>query len=98
MGAPAAHTYNAATGTGDATAIAVTARLMGVSVGESAGAPAVATVLIRRGSSTGPEVARFELAANASETVWFGPGGIYCPDGIYIDRTAGETVVTVYYV
>jgi hypothetical protein len=93
----AAHAVALATGTGDVTAHSGAIRLMGWSIAESAVTAAVATVIIRDGTSTaGPIVAVIELAANASDSEFFGPDGLLMGTGVFVDRTAGETQGAVY--
>lgn len=88
-----------ATGTGDAAAVAAATglRLMGYAVRESAGAPAVAALNLRHGTlATDPLLVPVELAANGADKQWFGPAGIHCPSGIFVDRVAGETELTIF--
>ena len=88
-----------ATGTGDVQGVAATAglRLMGYAVRESAGAPAVAALNLRHGDdATDPLLIPIELAANGSDNQWFGPAGVHCPSGIFVDRVAGETELTIF--
>lgn len=70
-------------------------RLMGYSVGETAGATAVVT--IRHGDANGdPAVGHVSLAANGVIVVTLPPGGVACPDGIWIDRESGTTEIVLY--
>lgn len=82
-----------------AVAASTNLRLLGYSCKESAAGAAVATFRIMHGATVagGTEVATQELAANASETVWFGDDGIACANGISIDWIAGTVDVTLYY-
>lgn len=69
---------------------------MGFSVHETAAA--VATAVIRDGTSTsGVPVAYISLAAAGGQTQWFGPQGIVCTNGIFLDRVTGTTEITVWY-
>lgn len=70
-------------------------RLLGWSIRESAGSPAVATVSIVLGEavSGGTPIGHVELAANGSETKWFGPQGIDVRDGVSLDIAGGVDVV-----
>lgn len=89
-----------ATGTADAVGVAAATglRLLGYSVRESAGSAAVASLNLRNGGdATGAIIAVEELAADAQKTVWFGPQGIACPLGIFVDRVAGETQIVLYH-
>lgn len=94
--------YSAAAATADAAA-AVAAnprvRILGWSVRESAGTPAVATLRIMRGATVagGTTIAFVELAANASAQQWYGPQGIEAQAGLTIDHIAGEYDIVVYY-
>jgi hypothetical protein len=87
-----------ATGTGDAAISTSTpSRLMGWSVVETAGTPALASAVLRDGTGTGdPIVAQAKVAASGAAFQWFDPAGIVCPNGVFLDRTAGETTVVVY--
>lgn len=94
---PATPTAVAAAGT-DVVGIAATAnlRLLGYSMKESAGTPAVASVNLRHGVVIGAALlATEELAADGSVTRWFGPNGIACAGGIFVDRT-GEAEIVLY--
>ena len=89
------------TGTGDSDAAVVAApflRLLGFTILESAGVAAVASVKIVHGATAagGADVFEFNLAADGSVSEWFGPIGIKFPDGISIDRTAGETKLALF--
>lgn len=39
--------------------------------------------------NTGPHVAALGANSGAQDTVWYGPNGIHCPDGVYIDVMSG---------
>lgn len=72
-------------------------RLMGYAVRESAGTPAVAEALLRHGTAaTDPILAFVELAGNGKDAIWFGPNGIRCPNGVFVDRVAGNTEFVLY--
>lgn len=84
-----------ATGTADVQGVNVASTLVGFSVRESGTVAAVATVIIRNGTSTaGTPVAFIELAADKAETHLL--PSVDCPDGIFIDRVLGETELTLY--
>lgn len=86
-----ARTRGVATTTTDVQISSLAGVLMGWSLRESAGTPAVATAYIRDGTSaTAPIVAVIEFAANVSGTEWFGPQGIRINTGVYLDMVAGE--------
>lgn len=82
-----------------AVAAATGLRLVGYSCRESAVSPAVATFAIVNGATGagGTGVVYVELAANASETVWFGDSGIDCASGISVDHIAGTVDVNLFY-
>ena len=86
-----------AAGSTDEAGVAATAnmRLMGYSIKETAGA--VATMSLLHGaSSAGTALAHENFAAAASVTRWFGPQGIPCASGIWIERLTGSTAVVLY--
>lgn len=84
-----------ATGTADVQGVTGKATLAGYSVRESAVTPAVATVILRNGTTaTDPIVALIELAANASQTETL--PSIDCPGGVFVDRVVGETELSLY--
>ena len=74
-------------------------RLMGFSCRESAAVAAVATFNVVRGATAagGTVMSPVELAANASTSVWFGEGGLSCPEGISIGVVAGTVDVILFY-
>ena len=82
-----------------AIAAATGLRLMGYAIRENAGSAAVATVRIVHGAvaATGDAVIPIELAANGSETKWFGDTGIAFPNGISIEHIAGSVECTLFY-
>tara|TARA_Y100000310_G_C20407441_1_gene680319 strand:+ start:291 stop:629 length:339 start_codon:yes stop_codon:yes gene_type:complete len=73
-------------------------RYLGLSIRESDGTPAVATVKIYNGATVagGTEIDIVELAANGSDEHWFWPG-IDAADGISIEVIAGTVDVNVYH-
>lgn len=89
------YTYTTiAAGTGDEAghAAATELRLMGLSVRETAGA--VATLNIEHGTAnSSPVLAAINLAAAGSTVLWFGPQGLPCASGIWIERLTGTTQV-----
>lgn len=94
----AAQTTAAAAGTGDATihVAATNLRLMGFTAFESAGTPAAANFLLRNGiADTGAVIAGCGLPSSGFGSAWFGPDGISADAGIFLDRVAGNTTVTV---
>lgn len=89
-----------ATGTADAQGVAAATglRLLGYSVRESAGTPAVAAVTLRNGEAdTAAIIAVDELAANEGKQRWFGPNGVACPLGIFVERVSGESEIVIYH-
>lgn len=90
-----ARAVQVATGTADVQGYTGATTLMGVSARESASTPAAATVTLRNGTSASdPAVALIELAANGSST--FTVPAIDCPNGVFIDRSGGETELVLY--
>ena len=91
------YTYTTiAAATGDEAGIAAThgLRLMGYSVRETAAA--VATLNIEHGTAnSSPKMAVINLAASASDKHWFGPQGLPCEGGIWIERLTGTTEVNL---
>ncbi len=71
-------------------------KLMGWSVGEADGTPAVASFLLREGGASGKIVAVVELAANGSNVAWFGPMGIHVNGDLYFDIVGGTVQGAVY--
>lgn len=69
--------------------------LVGYTVRETAGAAAVVN-LRDGGDVAGDLVVTVALAAGASETVWFGPGGLNLAQGLYVDVAAGDVAGAVY--
>ena len=82
-------------------AVAANANLvfMGYSSKESAGIPAAATFRIVHGATGagGTAVVNVNHALSTSDTKWFGPNGIACPNGISIDWLTGQVDVEIYY-
>ncbi len=96
---PAATPTAVASGTADAQAVAAATalRLMGYSVRESAGTPAVAALNLRHGTlDSDPLVELIELAADESYGMWFGPNGIDVPNGVFVERVTGETEIVIH--
>lgn len=86
------HIASAAT---DAQAVTGPATLVGLSVRESAGTPAAASLVLRDGTSTAGEiVAVVELAANESKVLLL--PAVRIVDGIFVDREAGSSELIVY--
>ncbi len=71
--------------------------LMGFAVRESAGTAAVASAILRDGTSTaGDMIVPINLAADESGIVWFGPQGIPYNTGLYLDMEAGSLEAAIY--
>ena len=91
------YTYTTiAAASGDEAGIAATGRLrlMGVSVRETAAG--VATLNIEHGiANSSPIMLPINLAAAGSLTLWFGPQGLPCAGGIWIERLTGTTQVVL---
>jgi hypothetical protein len=87
-------TIAAASGDEAGLAPAVGLRLVGVSVRETAAG--VATLNIEHGiANSSPIMLPINLAAAESKTLWFGPQGIPCASGIWIERLTGTTQVVL---
>lgn len=85
-------TIAAATGDEAGLAAATGLRLMGYSIRETAAA--VATLNIEHGTAnSSPVLAAENLAAAGSVVRWFGPQGLPCASGIWIERLTGTTQV-----
>lgn len=69
--------------------------LLGYSV--SAGAAAGSIVVSDATAEQGLGVASEQLAANSSQTRWFGPQGIDCTRGLYVQTGGANTITSVYY-
>ena len=88
--------------TTDATLEAATTslRLLGWSIREDAGTPAVATVVLRHdadGTCDGTGVIAFiELAANGSDQMSYGDRGLAIASGVCADILAGSVSVVIY--
>jgi len=74
-------------------------RLVGYSSKETAGIPAAATFRIIHGATgaTNAPVVNVNHAASTSNTQWFGPDGIACPNGLSIDWLTGQVDVELFY-
>lgn len=74
-------------------------RLVGFTVRESDGTPAVATGQVVNGATVagGTAIATFELAANESKTYWMWPG-IDAASGITVDHIGGTFDIELYYI
>lgn len=72
-------------------------RYHGFSAAENAGTPAVASFHLENGiaAALGAIVETVSLGASVSRSNFI-PQGIPCPDGIFLDRIAGTTIVVVY--
>ena len=89
----------AASGSGDVAMVATTPglRFVGFACQESAGSPAVANFRLRHGAAdSAPILAPVELNSNESAREWWYPG-VDAPNGIFLERTAGSTEVTVFH-
>ena len=89
------YTYTTiAAGTTDEAGLAAAAglRLLGYTVRETA--TAAATLNIEHGTAnSSPVLGAENLAASASVSRWFGPQGLPCASGIWIERLTGTTQV-----
>lgn len=91
------YTYTTiAAASGDEAGVAATAglRLVGLSIRETAAG--VATLNIEHGTAnSSPIMAAVNLAAAGSIMYWFGPQGLPCAGGIWIERLTGTTQVNL---
>ena len=46
---------------------------------------------------TGSLVASADPSAGGHDALWFGPGGIKCPDGIYVNVVTGTPAGVIFY-
>lgn len=82
-------------GTAGALALSGPATIYGYSVREIAGTPAVASLVLRNGTSVaGPPVVFITLVASEARTITLPE--IDCPNGVYVDRLAGTTEIVLY--
>lgn len=73
-------------------------RLLGYSLYENAGSPAVAAVSLLDGTSSGGQfLARCGLTASGVDTKWFGPQGIAFRQGLYIGAFTGSLTGNLYF-
>jgi hypothetical protein len=79
--------------TGVQTASAVV--LMGITIGDSSHGQ-VHLHLHNGGANTTPIVALIKPANGDHETHWFGPNGIACPNGIFVDLISGTPIGSVF--
>lgn len=90
---------NTASGNTNVQVVAATTglRLMGYSIQESSGTPAVATLTIRHGTANTDTVVVYgKFAASESKTEWFGPQGIPVSSGVYLERITGNTTTSIW--
>lgn len=91
---------NVDSGTGDVQGVAANSylALIGFTVAETAGTAAAAEVILRHGTTASAPilVGPINLAADGFNSYWFGEYGIYCPNGIFVDRVAGTTTLQIY--
>lgn len=88
--------YSVTSGTADVQVFSRPCVVTGCSFRESASTPAAATIILRNGTSaSAPIVATIEIPADGSMADNYEPG-IYCHDGLYVDRVAGTTEGVVY--
>lgn len=72
-------------------------RLIGYSCREAAGSAASFNIVDGATGSGGTQVVAVELAANTSETKWFGSEGLKIDNGLSIDVNSGTLDVTLYF-
>ncbi|WP_116051684.1 hypothetical protein [Amycolatopsis palatopharyngis] len=86
------HVASAAT---DDQALTGAATLVGLTVRESAGTAAVASVVLRDGTAaTDPVIAVVELAANESKVITL--PAVAITTGVFVDREAGSSELVLY--
>lgn len=72
-------------------------RLTGFSITETAGATANARLIAATaGAASDPDLFDVKLLANESAREWFGPEGIDISAGLFLQRVAGNTKITVF--
>ena len=72
-------------------------RFVAFAVRESDASPAIASTIFRHGGAdSDPILAPVELNANESAREWWYPG-VDAPNGIFLERVAGSTEVTVFH-
>ena len=55
-------------------------------------------VHLHNGTSTsGEHVAALDIPSNGAGTIWYGPNGVHCPDGIYCEVITGTAVGSVFF-
>lgn len=89
-----------ASGTTDVVGLTALAgrRLLGFSIQEDAGSPAVAEAKLRLGTTVeGTEIAFVSLAASGAQTVWLGDRGIDASTGVFFERVTGTAVLALYW-
>lgn len=72
-------------------------QFLGITVRETAGSTAAVRVYDNASAASGTILAVVALAANASQTVWFGPAGVRAANGIYVDIVSGAVEGSVFF-
>ena len=72
----------------DQQAVTGSAVLLGVVVTDEA-ASSVKIHVHNGTANTAPHVAALNVNSGGSDSVWYGPNGVHCPNGIYIDVVTG---------
>jgi hypothetical protein len=85
-----------ALGTGTLRPITSAATLMGWHLKESTGG-APATVNLHDGGDAGaPQILQVGVAAGATDSQWFGPGGVSLSEGLFLEIVTGALVGAVF--
>lgn len=79
----------ALTGSDQAVCAKGSGRYMGVALRETAGAAAVVRIYDNASAASGTLLDAIDLAANASADPWYGPGGIWFANGVYVKIVSG---------
>lgn len=97
---PAGYVIIPATTTGDLALLSQRVTLLGWSLMEDAGSPALASAYLRDGGSAGAAiVAAIKMPLSGTSQVWFGDidnGGINLKNGLFLDMVAGSISGAIY--
>ncbi len=98
---PAGYTVVPALTVADLAVVTGRVTLMGWSLMEDAGTPALASLYLRDGTTaTAPIVAAIKVPASGNNSFWFGDidnGGIILKNGLFLDMVAGSVSGALYY-
>lgn len=80
----------------DQQAVSGSAIFMGLVVTDEAAG--ITKVHVHNGTdNTGAHVGALGVAANGQDEKWFGPNGVHCPDGIFVDVVSGTPSGSILY-